>query len=581
MTENILRACGSLSKKDIGQRVSLRGWVNRRRDHGGVIFVDLRDRSGLAQITFSAEVDAALHKLADELRSEYVVALTGQVLARSDENINPQMPTGEIEVEGKTLTILNAAKTPPISVCDEQAVDESIKLRYRYLDLRRDSLKHNLILRSQVTRVVREYLYAQDFLEIETPILTKSTPEGARDYLVPSRVKPGKFYALPQSPQLFKQLLMVAGYERYFQIAKCFRDEDLRADRQPEFTQIDLELSFADEREIRSLVDGLLARIMPLVGQKYPDQVPEITYADAVNFYGSDAPDLRFDLRLIDISDIAARSELKVFKEVVERGGIVKAINVKNADGQLSRSALDAYKDFVGKFGAKGLAWITLRQNEISSPIAKFFTKEQLDGISQRLHGEVGDILLFVADTKKVVHDALGKLRCAIAKDLKLYDPGEFKFCWVVKFPLFEKDSEGRLTSTHHPFTKPLDGNYDENTLAAAYDIVLNGVELGGGSLRIYQPEEQQKVFAALGIDAAAAKEKFGFLLDAFQYGAPPHGGLALGLDRLVMLLARAESIREVIAFPKTKSAECLLTEAPAAVAPEQLRELGLRGAAQ
>ncbi|MDR1453154.1 MAG: aspartate--tRNA ligase [Candidatus Margulisbacteria bacterium] len=575
----MLRKCGSLRKEDIGQEIQLRGWVNRRRDHGGVIFVDLRDRSGLAQITFNAEHDAGLHKLADELRSEYVVSLTGRVIARGAENVNPNMPTGEVEVEGRTLTILNTAKTPPISVCDEQAVDESIKLRYRYIDLRREDLKNNLILRSNILRVTREYLYEQDFLEIETPLLTKSTPEGARDYLVPSRVKPGKFYALPQSPQLFKQLLMVSGYEKYFQIAKCFRDEDLRADRQPEFTQIDLELSFAEEKEIRDLVDGLLARILPLIGQKYPDEVPEITYADAVSFYGSDAPDLRFDLRLTDISDLAAQSQLKVFKDVVDHGGIVKAINVKNADGKLSRSALDAYKDFVGKFGAKGLAWITIRQNELNSPIAKFFSQEQLDAIIARLHGEVGDILLFVADSKKIVHDALGKLRCAIAKDLRLYDPREFKFCWVVKFPLLERNAEGKLTPTHHPFTKPLDENFDANTLAAAYDIVLNGVELGGGSLRIYKPEEQQKIFEVLGIGAQEAREKFGFLLDAFQYGAPPHGGLALGLDRLVMLLSGAESIRDVIAFPKTKSAECLLTEAPSSVAPEQLQELGLKTA--
>ena len=571
------RGCASLSKKDLGQTISLRGWVNRRRDHGGVIFVDLRDRSGIAQVTFSAELDPQLHKLADELRSEFVVSITGEVIARTPENINPNMPTGEIEVKGSQLTILNTAKTPPISVADEQDVDESIKLRYRYIDLRRPELQRNLILRSNITRKVREYLHAQDFLEIETPMLTKSTPEGARDYLVPSRVKPGRFYALPQSPQLFKQLLMVSGYEKYFQIAKCFRDEDLRADRQPEFTQIDIEMSFVGEKEIMQLIDGLLGQILPLVGQKYPDKVEEITYADAVNFYGSDAPDLRFDLRLVDISEIAAQSELKVFKEVVDRGGIVKAINVKKADGKLSRSDLENYKEFVGKFGAKGLAWITIRENELNSPIAKFFTQEQLSAIIQKTGGEVGDILLFVADKKKVVHEALGKLRCAIAKDLKLYDPAQLKFCWVVKFPLFEKNTEGRLTSVHHPFTKPLDNKFDENTLAAAYDIVLNGVELGGGSLRIYRADEQQKVFTALGISPEEAKEKFGFLLDAFQYGAPPHGGVALGLDRLVMLLSGAESIRDVIAFPKTKSAECLLTEAPSTVALEQLQELGLR----
>ncbi|MDR1997605.1 MAG: aspartate--tRNA ligase [Candidatus Margulisbacteria bacterium] len=572
-----LRNCGSLCKADIGQTVQVRGWVNRRRDHGGVIFVDLRDRSGLVQVTFSQAIEAAAHSRANELRSEFVIALSGRVIARTPENINPAMATGEIEIEGQELTLLNTARTPPISVADEQEVDEAIRLRYRYLDLRRDKLQKNLILRSNITRRVREYLYEQDFLEIETPLLTRSTPEGARDYLVPSRVKPGRFYALPQSPQLFKQLLMVAGYEKYFQIAKCFRDEDLRADRQPEFTQIDIEQSFADEKAIMTLVNGLLARILPLIGKTYPAQVPEISYADALNFYGSDAPDLRFDLRLIDISEIAAQSELKDFREVVDRGGIVKAINVKKADGRLSRRELDAYKDFVGKFGAKGLAWITIRENELNSPIAKFFTQAQLDAIIQKTGGEVGDILLFVADTRKVVHDALGRLRCLIARDLQLYTPQEFKFCWVVRFPLFEQNAEGKLTSVHHPFTKPLDDKFDEHTLAAAYDIVLNGVELGGGSLRIYRAEEQQKVFAALGIGAEEAREKFGFLLEAFQYGAPPHGGVALGLDRLVMLLSGAESIRDVIAFPKTKSAECLLTEAPSVVALEQLQELGLK----
>ena len=572
-----LRNCGSLRKEDIGKTVQLRGWVNRRRDHGGVVFVDLRDRSGLVQVTFSQAIEATAHKTADELRSEFVILLSGKVIARTPENINPNMATGEVEVEGQNVTILNTAKTLPISVADEQAVDEAIRLRYRYIDLRRETLKNNLTLRSNITRKVREYLHAKNFLEIETPMLTKSTPEGARDYLVPSRVKQGKFYALPQSPQIFKQLLMVSGYEKYFQIAKCFRDEDLRADRQPEFTQIDIEMSFASEEEIKNLINGMLAQVLPLIGREYPEQVTEISYADAVNSYGADAPDLRFDLKLIDISEIASQSELKVFREVVDRGGMVKAINVKKADGKLSRSDLDNYKEFVGKFGAKGLAWITIRENELNSPIAKFFTKEQLDAIIQKTGGEVGDILLFVADTKKVVHDSLGKLRCAIARDLKLYDPAEFKFCWVVKFPLFEKTTDGKLTSVHHPFTKPLDENFNENTQAAAYDIVLNGVELGGGSLRIYRADEQQKVFTALGISEQEAQEKFGFLLDAFQYGAPPHGGIALGLDRLVMLLSGAESIRDVIAFPKTKSAECLLTDAPSIVAPEQLQELGLK----
>ncbi|MDR2431613.1 MAG: aspartate--tRNA ligase [Candidatus Margulisbacteria bacterium] len=572
-----MRNCASLGTQDLGSVVEVRGWVNRRRDHGGVIFVDLRDRSGIVQVTFSQSGGPAVHKLADELRSEFVISLSGLVIARTPENVNPEMPTGEIEIAAQELTILNTAKTPPISIADEQEVDEAVRLRYRCLDLRREKLKNNLILRSEITRKTREYLHALDFLEIETPLLTRSTPEGARDYLVPSRVKQGRFYALPQSPQLFKQLLMVSGYEKYFQIAKCFRDEDLRADRQPEFTQIDIELSFAGEKAIRELTNGLLKQLLPLAGREYPDAVPEIAYADAINYYGSDAPDLRFDLKLTDISEIAAQSELKVFKEVVDRGGIVKAINVKKADGRLSRSALEAYKEFVGKFGAKGLAWITIRENELNSPIAKFFTQAQLEAVIKKTGGEVGDILLFVADKKKIVHEALGKLRCAVARDLRLYDPADFQFCWVVKFPLFEKNAEGRLTSAHHPFTQPLDDRLDENTLSAAYDIVLNGVELGGGSLRIYRADEQQKVFAALGIAPAEAGEKFGFLLDAFQYGAPPHGGIALGLDRLVMLLSGAESIRDVIAFPKTKSAECLLTEAPAPAAPEQLQELGLK----
>lgn len=568
--------CGTLNKKNEQQTITVRGWVNRRRDHGGVIFIDLRDRSGIVQITLSEAINATAHKAAEALRSEYVVVITGKVIARSANNINPNMPTGEIELEGHSVEILNTSKTPAISIADEQDVDEAIRLKYRYLDLRRPKIMQNLILRSKITEVARKYLYEQGFLEIETPILTKSTPEGARDYLVPSRVKQGKFYALPQSPQLFKQLLMVAGYEKYFQIAKCFRDEDLRADRQPEFTQIDIEQSFTSEAELIKLIDGMLAEILPLIGRTYPKEIPHITYAEAVNNYGSDAPDIRFDLKLVDISDIAKQSELKVFRDVVDAGGFVKAINVKGGDGKLSRKDLDEYKEFVGKFGAKGLAWITIRQNEISSPIAKFFTPEQLNGIIQKMQGEVGDILLFVADKKKVVHDSLGKLRLAIGKKLNLFDPQEMKFCWVVKFPLFEKNTEGHLTSTHHPFTKPLDNKLDENTLAAAYDIVLNGIELGGGSLRIYNTEEQMAIFKALNIGEAEAQEKFGFLLEAFQYGAPPHGGIALGLDRLVMLLAGAESIRDVIAFPKTKSAECLMTEAPSTVANDQLNELAL-----
>lgn len=568
--------CGLLNKTAVQKTVTIRGWVNRRRDHGGVIFIDLRDRTGITQVTFSEAINAEAHKLAETLRSEYVVTITGTVIARTGSNINPNMATGEIELEGHKLEILSTSKTPPFSIADEQDVDELVRLKYRYLDLRRPQIMKNLVLRSKITEIARAYLYDQDFLEIETPILGRSTPEGARDYLVPSRVKQGKFYALPQSPQQYKQLLMVAGYEKYFQIAKCFRDEDLRADRQPEFTQIDIEQSFVSEQDLIQLIDGLLAKILPIIGRTYPTEIPHITYADAINFYGSDAPDMRFDLRLVDISEIAKESELKVFRDVVDAGGLVKAINVKGGDGKLSRKDLDAYKDFVSKFGAKGLAWITIRQNEISSPIAKFFSQDQLNGIIQKMGGEVGDILLFVADKKKVVHDSLGKLRIAIAKKLNLLDPQDMKFCWVVKFPLFERNAEGNLTSVHHPFTKPLDENYNENTLAAAYDIVLNGTELGGGSLRIHTPEQQMAVFKTLRITDTEAQAQFGHLLEAFTYGAPPHGGIALGLDRLVMLLAGADSIRDVIAFPKTKSAECLMTEAPSTVAPDQLNDLAL-----
>jgi len=568
---------GTIAKAAVGEEIKVAGWVHRRRDHGGIIFIDLRDRSGILQIKFDKTIDNKAYQIADSLRSEYVVEIVGTVVARSEENINPEMPTGEVEVEGTNLTIHNQSKTPPFMISKEQTIDEAVTLRYRYLDLRRDQIQNKLIIRHKVVTNIRTFLNSEDFLEIETPILNKSTPEGARDYLVASRVHPSKFYALPQSPQLYKQLLMVAGFEKYYQIAKCFRDEDLRADRQPEFTQIDLEMSFVDQDDVMKLTNGILSAALESIGKKYPTDIPIITYQDAIENYGSDRPDLRFDIKLIDMSDIAAQSELQVFRSIVDKGGIVKAINAKKADGIISRKELDSLKDYVGNYGAKGLAWITIRENELSSPIAKFFTQEQLDEIIKRADGEVGDIILFVADTKKVVHDSLGNLRTLVAQKLDLIDKNDFKFCWVVDFPMFEKNDLGNPTSLHHPFTMPNGDNEDPfKLISKAYDIILNGIELGGGSIRIHDLDTQKKVFSLLGISDEEASEKFGFLLEGLAYGAPPHGGLALGLDRLVMLLTNSDSIRDVIAFPKTKSAEDLMSGAPGSVTQKQLDELHL-----
>ncbi len=573
--------CGETRKTQVGQTIIVSGWVHRRRDHGGVIFIDLRDRSGILQIACNPQHSKDAHHVAESLRSEFVVSVKGEVIPRSDDTINPKMPTGEVELKAIEVELLNKAKTPAITVSDEFIeVDENKRLQYRYLDLRRERLLKLLTLRHNIVQAAHELLNKRGFLEIETPILTKSTPEGARDYLVPSRLYAGKFFALPQSPQLFKQLLMVAGYEKYYQIAKCFRDEDLRADRQPEFTQIDLEMSFVDEEDVIKLTSDLLKNIFEVAGKKIAGDIPRMTYQVAMEKYGCDRPDLRFGLEFVEISDIAAKSDLQVFKTIVDKGGQVKGINVKGGSDKLSRTELEDLKKYAGRFGAKGLAWITVKgNNEYSSPIIKFFKEDQVKEIMKRFNAEAGDVILFVADTQEVTAQALSEVRTEIGRRLKLYSDDAVSLVWITHFPLFAKDDKGLPTPQHHPFTSPDRTDFSDvfavNSLA--YDIVMNGTEIGGGSIRIHDQEMQSKIFELLKIGAEEAKEKFGFLLDALQYGAPPHGGLALGLDRLVMLLGGTESIRDVIAFPKTQSAICPLTNAPNTVTEEQLEELHLK----
>jgi len=576
--------CGDLRGTDAGKEVILMGWVQKRRDHGGLIFVDLRDRSGLVQITFNPEVNAEAHAKADAVRSEFVLAVVGEVVLRPEGTRNPNLPTGEVEIYAKELRICSPAKTPPFHIDDKVEVDESIRLKYRYLDLRRPSMQKNLVLRHKVTKIVRDFLDSRGFLEIETPVLTKSTPEGARDYLVPSRVHPGEFFALPQSPQIFKQTLMVAGVDRYFQIARCFRDEDLRADRQPEFTQIDIETSFLDQEEILTMMEEMMAQVFEKTLEvKVSLPFPRLTYKEAMDRFGSDKPDLRFGLELVDVSDLVADSGFKVFAQAVAKGGQVKAINAKGC-ASFSRKEIDALPQLVAPYGAKGLAWISLSPEGIKSPIAKFFSEEEMKTILDRLQAKEGDLLLFVADKASVVAASLGNLRIELAKRLDLIDPNEYNFLWVVDFPLLEYDEEEkRYTAMHHPFTMlveedlPLLETDPGKVRAKAYDMVLNGTELGGGSLRIYQRPIQEKMFKSIGLSQEEAQEKFGFLLEAFEYGTPPHGGLAFGLDRMIMLLTGAETIRDVIAFPKTQSAACLYTDAPSGVAPKQLRELSIK----
>ncbi|GAB2560344.1 aspartate--tRNA ligase [Gracilibacillus alcaliphilus] len=576
---------GTLRKEHVEESVTLKGWVQKRRDLGEIIFIDLRDRSGVVQIVVNAENGKDVHAIADSVRSEYVIEVTGKVLERDAETVNPKIATGEIEVVVDEIIVLNEAKTPPFSLTDEVDVSEDVRLKYRYLDLRREVMQETFKLRHQTTQSIREFLNREAFYEMETPMLTKSTPEGARDYLVPSRVHEGYFYALPQSPQLFKQLLMVAGFEKYYQFARCFRDEDLRADRQPEFTQIDIETSFLSMDEIIDMTERMMKKVMQDVkGIDVETPFQRMPYDEAMERYGSDKPDIRFGMELVSLSEVVKDSSFKVFRQAVADGGKVSGLNLKGKSDHYSRKDLDNMTEFAKIYGAKGLAWLKVEEEALVGPIAKFFSEEEQTQFRSLLEAEAGDILFFVADKKQVVYDTLGALRIKLAKDHQLIDESIFAFLWVTDWPLLEYDeTEGRYHAAHHPFTMPADDNLDQldtnpsSVKAQAYDLVLNGYELGGGSLRIYQREMQNQMFEKLGFTQEEAEAQFGFLLDALEFGAPPHGGIALGFDRLIMLLSGRTNLRDTILFPKTASASDIMTEAPSTVDTKQLNELHLR----
>ncbi|MEK3837630.1 aspartate--tRNA ligase [Paenibacillus sp. FSL M7-0896] len=576
--------CGQLTTASIGETVTLNGWVQTRRDLGGVLFIDLRDRTGIVQIVFNPDYSGEALQIADKVRSEYVLSVTGTVVKRDEETVNRNLPTGEIEVQITDIEVLNAAKTPPFFIEDGVEVDESLRMKYRYLDLRRPEMHKTLLLRSKAAKIFRDFLDNEGFIDVETPILTKSSPEGARDYLVPSRVHEGEFFALPQSPQIYKQLLMVGGIERYYQMARCFRDEDLRADRQPEFTQFDIETSFMPQDELLSMMEKLMQRLLKeTVGVEVSAPFQRLTYAEAIGKYGSDKPDLRFGLELVEMNDIVAESGVKVFASVIEKGGEVKCLNAKGC-GTWTRKEIDDLGPYAARYGAKGLAWIQVKDGEFKGPIVKFFSEEEIAAVKERTGAEEGDLLLFSADTKKVVADVLGALRLKIGRQLGLIDDSVFKFAWVTEFPLLGYDEDQkRYVAEHHPFTRPMDEDLhlfdtDPGAIRAqAYDLVLNGYEVGGGSQRIYKRDVQEKMFNALGFSQELAYEKFGYLMDAFEYGTPPHGGIAFGFDRLIMLLAGRTNLRETIAFPKTASATDLLMDAPSPVDAGQLEQLHIK----